>query len=133
MAAGLSDKDQQAIEQMVNRAVHYLRMTGQSDDGSFSKEASPAITSLVTAALIKWPTCRRSMVAKALKFIEGYVRKDGGIHQDGSLYRNYETCLAILALAEANKDGRYDKAIANANNCSWYSGWSRWQSGEEFA
>ena len=117
LAAGLSDKDQQAVDQMVDRAVQYLRTTGQADDGSFSKEASPAITSLVTAALIKsGRPVEDPMVAKALKFIEGYVRKDGGIHQDGSLYRNYETCLAILALAEANKDGRYEKAIANANN-----------------
>jgi len=117
LAAGLSDKDQQAVDQMVDRAVQYLRTTGQADDGSFSKEASPAITSLVTAALIKsGRPVEDPMVAKALKFIEGYVREDGGIHQDGSLYRNYETCLAILALAEANKDGRYEKAIANANN-----------------
>ena len=117
LAAGLSDKDQQAVDQMVDRAVQYLRTTGQADDGSFSKEASPAITSLVTAALIKsGRPVEDPMVAKALKFIEGYVREDGGIHQDGSLYRNYETCLAILALAEANKDGRYEKAIANPNN-----------------
>ena len=52
---------------------------------------------------------------KALTFIEGFVREDGGIHQDGSLYRNYETCLAILALVEANQDGQYDKVLANAN------------------
>ncbi|MBA63170.1 MAG: hypothetical protein CMJ76_12500 [Planctomycetaceae bacterium] len=116
-AAELGDKDQQAVDQMVSRAVQYLRTTGQADDGSFSKEASPAITSLVTTALLKsGRPLEDPMVAKALKFIESYVRADGGIHQDGSLYRNYETCLAILALVEANKDGRYDQVLAKANN-----------------
>ena len=116
-AVELSDKDQQAVEQMVSRAIQYLRTTGQAEDGSFSKEASPAITSLVTTALLKsGRPLEDPMVAKALKFIEGYVRDDGGIHQEGSLYRNYETCLAILALVEANKDGRYDEIVAKAND-----------------
>ena len=67
---------------MVDRAVQYLRTTGQAEDGSFSKEASPAITSLVTAALIKsGRPVDDPMVKKALTFIEGFVREDGGIHQ----------------------------------------------------
>ena len=116
-ATELSDRDQAAVEQMVSRAVEFLRTTGQAADGSFSKEASPAITSLVTASLIKsGRPVEDPMVAKALQFIEGFVREDGGIHQDGSLYRNYETCLAILAFVEANQDGRYDNILANANN-----------------
>tara|TARA_Y100001968_G_scaffold119687_1_gene109020 strand:+ start:2791 stop:3900 length:1110 start_codon:yes stop_codon:yes gene_type:complete len=115
-AADLSEKEQQTVDEMVNRAIQYLRTTGQAEDGSFSKEASPAITSLVTAALIKsGRPLEDPMVAKALKFIEGFVREDGGIHQDGSLYRNYETCLAILALVEANQDGRYDEVLGKAN------------------
>ena len=115
-AAELTQKQQQTLDQMVDRAVQYLRTTGQAEDGSFSKEASPAITSLVTAALIKsGRPVDDPMVKKALTFIEGFVREDGGIHQDGSLYRNYETCLAILALVEANQDGQYDKVLGNAN------------------
>ena len=116
-AAELSERDRAAVDQMVSRAVEFLRTTGQAADGSFSKEASPAITSLVTASLIKsGRPIEDPMVSKALQFIEGFVRDDGGIHQDGSLYRNYETCLAILALVEANQDGRYDSILANANN-----------------
>ena len=115
-AAELTQKQQQTLDQMVDRAVQYLRTTGQAEDGSFSKEASPAITSLVSAALIKsGRPVDDPMVKKALTFIEGFVREDGGIHQDGSQYRNYETCLAILALVEANQDGRYDKVLGNAN------------------
>ncbi len=82
-AADLSEKEQQTVDEMVNRAIQYLRTTGQAEDGSFSKEASPAITSLVTAALIKsGRPLEDPMVAKALKFIEWFVREDCGIHQD---------------------------------------------------
>ena len=30
------------------------------------------------------------------------------------MYRNYETSLALICFAEANRDGRYDKLIKNA-------------------
>jgi len=42
------------------------------------------------------------------------VRPDGGVYADGSRVQNYETCLAMLCFAEANKDGRYDKLLAGA-------------------
>jgi len=41
-------------------------------------------------------------------------RSNGAICQAGSLYANYETCLAMMAFAAANKDGRYDKLIKAA-------------------
>ena len=40
---------------------------------------------------------------------------DGGIHRLDSRYRNYETCLAVMCFAEANRDGRYDKVLENAD------------------
>ncbi len=57
-------------------------------------------------------------VAKALKALEGYVKKDGGIYGDGRL-KNYETCVAVLAFSEANKqagDGRYNKILNDAKS-----------------
>lgn len=50
-----------------------------------------------------------------MKYLEKHIQPDGGIYQTGSYYKNYETCLAILCLAEANKDGRYTQAIARAD------------------
>ncbi|MCG7754955.1 hypothetical protein, partial [Flavihumibacter cheonanensis] len=41
---------------------------------------------------------------------------DGGIYLKGAFYRNYETSLALMCFAEANRDGRYDKLIENAEN-----------------
>jgi squalene-hopene/tetraprenyl-beta-curcumene cyclase len=60
-------------------------------------------------------TVKDPMVAKSLKYLEQFIREDGGIHQEETLYRNYETCLAILCFTEANKDGRYTKVIKKAD------------------
>jgi squalene-hopene/tetraprenyl-beta-curcumene cyclase len=54
------------------------------------------------------------LVAKSLKYLEGFVKPDGGIYAEGSRVQNYETCLAMLCFAEANKGGRYDKLLADA-------------------
>ncbi len=102
-------------EEMVAKAVNFLR-SRQAQDGSYAKETGPAVTALVTTALLKHGrTVTDPMVAKGLKFIEQYIRDDGGIHQEGSPYKNYETSIAILCLSEANADGRYDKALKKAD------------------
>jgi squalene-hopene/tetraprenyl-beta-curcumene cyclase len=46
-------------------------------------------------------------VAKALKWILDHRQADGGIYVADSKHRNYETALATLAIAEANKNGEY--------------------------
>ena len=54
------------------------------------------------------------MVAKSLKYLEGFVQPDGGIYAPKSRLRNYETCLGELCFPAANRDGRYDKILKNA-------------------
>lgn len=39
----------------------------------------------------------------------------GGIYKPGSRLVNYETCLAMVCVQAANRDGKYDKIIANAD------------------
>lgn len=106
---------QETYQRMVDRAVGYLRTTGRAPDGSFSPEAGPGITAIVATALLR---CGRSpddpLVAKALEYLQGSVQPDGGVYSPGSLYRNYETCLAIMCFSEANRNGRYDKILADA-------------------
>ncbi len=53
-------------------------------------------------------------MAKSLKYLEGFVQPDGAISLKDSDYRNYETSLGLMCFAEANRDGRYDKLIKNA-------------------
>ena len=99
---------------MVDRGIDYLR-AAQAPDGSFSAHAGPGVTALVTTALLRHGrTPSDPIVARSLAYLEGFVRDDGGVYQDGTFYRNYETCLAILCFTEANKGGKYDKLLAHA-------------------
>jgi squalene-hopene/tetraprenyl-beta-curcumene cyclase len=106
--------DAKAYEEMVAKAADYLRTKAQNDDGSYGTAQKPAVTAVITAGLLRnGRSVDDPQVAKALKYIEGQVQKDGGIYS-GPLYQNYETCLAIMCLAEANKDGRYTKLLKGA-------------------
>lgn len=103
-------------EQVTAKAVDYLLTKGQADDGSFSKSKGPGVTALITTAILRSgrsPDDPR--VAKSLKYLERFIQKEGGIHQPGTVYRNYETCLALVCFSEANRDGRYKKTIARAD------------------
>jgi squalene-hopene/tetraprenyl-beta-curcumene cyclase len=102
--------------QMLSKAIEYLRTKGQAADGSFSAQAGPAVTALVvTSVLRNGRSVDDPLVAKGLKYVEGFGREDGGIHAPESLYKNYETAVAIVCFSEANKDGRYDKIIKRAD------------------
>jgi squalene-hopene/tetraprenyl-beta-curcumene cyclase len=104
------------FEQTVTRSVGYLSTKGQAEDGSFSSFAGPGVTALVATAIMRHGrTPDDPLVAKSLKYLEKFVQPDGGIYQTDTLYRNYETCLAILCFKEANADGRYDKLLAKAD------------------
>jgi len=126
-AAAHIGPDPQTYAQVVERAVRYLSLRGQAEDGSFSSQAGTGVTSLVTTALLRHGrSVDDPVVAKALKWLEGHVQPDGGIYMPGTFYRNYETCLAVLCFTEANRDGRYDKLIARAEafikNLQWGAG-----------
>ncbi len=118
-AAAADDADSaeiRAYEQAVQKAVDFLRTKGQAKDGSFSAAASPAVTALVTTAVLRnGRTADDPLVAKSLKYLQGFVQPDGGIYQPKTQHRNYETCVAIVCFAEANRDGRYDKLLAAAD------------------
>lgn len=108
--------DRALFEQTVQRAVDYLVTKGQAEDGSFSAFAGPGVTALVTTALIEHGLSPdEPHVAKALAYLEKFIQPDGGIYQPETYYRNYETCLAIMCLEKANRDGRYDETIRRAD------------------
>lgn len=86
----------------------------QNPDGSFvPKLGGPGVTALTAAALLKaGKSPDDPVVAKALKYLEGRVKPDGGVYDQR--LANYTTCLAIVAFQEANAGGKYDPVIANA-------------------
>jgi len=103
-------------EHVVGAAINYLRTKGQSDDGSYSAAAGPGVTALVTTSVLRHGrTISDPLVARGLKYLEGFVQPDGGIYPTDSRYKNYETCLAIVCFKEANADGRYDEILARAD------------------
>jgi len=100
---------------MVARAADFLK-TRQQPNGSFSPESGPGVTALVTTSLLRHGRAPEDpVVAAGLKYLETMVHPSGGIHAPESLYQNYETCLAIMCFAEANRDGRYDELLKKAD------------------
>lgn len=99
-------------EQVVSKAIEYLGTKAQAADGSYNAKAGPAVTALVTAALLKHGRSPEDpQIAKSLKYLEGFVREDGGIHAAETNHKNYETALGLLAFSLANKNGKYDAII----------------------
>ena len=103
------------IKAVVDKAVKFLA-SRQKENGDLApnpKLGGPGITSLAVAALIRnGYTADTAVVAKGLKFLEGSVKADGGVYNQG--LQNYTTCLAIVAFKEANAGGKYDKVLEAA-------------------
>jgi squalene-hopene/tetraprenyl-beta-curcumene cyclase len=108
--------DQARYEKMVARAIQFLESSRHPAEGSYSSFAGIGPTALVTTALLRHGRSPDDpFVATSLKYLEGHVQPNGSICMEGTLYRNYETCVCIMCFQEANADGRYDEIIAKAD------------------
>jgi len=108
--------DARLYEQVTAKALNYLKSQGQAEDGSFSAHSGPGVTALITTALMKNGLSPDDpAVARSLRYLEQFIREDGGIHREDTLYRNYETCLAIICFSEANREGKYDRVLKKAD------------------
>lgn len=91
-------------ERTVSRGTAFLRKA-QNEDGSFSAELGPAVTALAATALLRQGIPERDpVVSKALAYLENFVQSDGGIYRPDSIYRNYETSLAMLCFTEVKAE-----------------------------
>ena len=107
--------DKALYQQTVSRGVEYLLDKGQDDDGSFSKQLGPAVTSMCLSALIKnGVPVSHPKVQLGLTYVEQFVRPDGGIYAPNSTLRNYETSVSLMVFHQANVDGKYDMTITKA-------------------
>ncbi len=83
---------------------------------------------MVTAILENQPNAVNDpRIQKAVKLIEKNVQDDGGIYTPDSRFRNYETCVAIMALKRAQGKGETHPAIAKAEK---YIRAQQWDEGE---
>lgn len=104
----------QSIDEMRTKATQFLEVT-QSADGSWTSSDAVGITGLVTTSLLmSGKTTNDAQVKKGLEFLISKQQASGGIHAPESRHQNYETCISILALTEASKDGKYTDAIKKA-------------------
>ncbi len=112
----------------VDRAIDFLQRKAQAPDGSYAAYGGPGVTAVVTASILRHGRAPNDpVVAKGLKYLEEFVQPDGAISLKNSMYRNYETSLALLCFAEANRDGRYDKLIRNAEKFLKQNQWAEAQ------
>lgn len=119
-----ADDDLQAMRK---KAIQFLSVT-QNEDGSWTKNEQVGITGLVTTSLLQSGLdADHPMVAKGLKNLLQKQQKTGGFYTKDSLQRNYETCITIFALSEANSDGKYDEQIKKAE---YFLRGLQWDQGE---
>jgi hypothetical protein len=113
-AADAVGADPQQSKDVLEKAADYLK-AHQGKDGSFSpKLAGPGVTAVVVAGMLRCGfRADDPVVARGLAYLEKSVKKDGGIYDKG--LANYTTSVAIMALQEANKDGKYDSVLKNAS------------------
>lgn len=103
------------LAQSRQQAIVFLK-TAQADDGSWTSPQAPGITGLVTYALLLSDVpADDPVISKALRHLEAYVQPDGGIYNPQGTNANYETAICVLAFQAANRDGRYQKLLADAD------------------
>ncbi len=109
-----SGADEPSLQQMREKAFRFLKLT-QNEDGSWTKSDMVGVTGLVTASLLRsGRSAEDATVAAGIKNLLSHSQSDGGFYAKDSLQRNYETCITVFALTEANSDGRYDAHIKKA-------------------
>lgn len=123
----LAEVDAKAVDSAREKAVNYLR-TVQNEDGSWTSPSAVGVTGVIAVGLLDAGVAPDDeVVAKALKYLDGFVQKDGGIYSPESNHKNYETALALSAFAKTNKGGRHDEKIAAAEK---YLKGLQWDEGE---
>ena len=119
--------DAPAIRAAIAKATAFLEKR-QGADGSFSAEVGPAVTALAVNALVRSGSpVDAPAVQKGLAHLLTFKRSDGGIYAPESPVSNYESAIAMVALAACNADGRYDKEI---KGCEAYVKGLQWDEGE---
>ena len=120
--------DPAAIRAAIAKGSTFLVEQGQAADGSFSATVGPAVTALAVTALAKSGTpADAPAVRKGIDYLLSFKQPDGGIYAPGSPVANYETAIAMLALAACNANGRLDADIKAAEK---YVKGLQWDDGE---
>ncbi|MFT3881125.1 MAG: terpene cyclase/mutase family protein [Gemmatales bacterium] len=106
-------------EQAIDAAIAFLK-GAQSEDGSWSKAASPGVTGIVLAGLLKSGKVRsdEAPASAALKHIESMIDSGEGHLAGGPgriFHKNYITSVNLAALKAAD-NAKYDPIISAATS-----------------
>ncbi|MBU0638549.1 MAG: terpene cyclase/mutase family protein [Planctomycetes bacterium] len=132
------DPPARQARELNTRAAKYL-VAAQEKDGGWASQAGPGVTGLVLKALIQEPAIgpQHTAVRRGLDFMRKFQREDGGIYSAEGLLKNYETSVALAALAALNdpqwqeqitaaqkflKDSQWDEGEARSVDDAWYGG-----------
>jgi squalene-hopene/tetraprenyl-beta-curcumene cyclase len=101
---------------MTDKAVAFLKRRQDAKGGWSTERNEPGISALVATALLrsKRVTPADPVVTKALAYLEQFIGPKGGLSE--APHANYTTAIALMALHEANVNGRYDRAIKDGQN-----------------
>jgi len=106
--------EEAAVKAAIAKAAAFLAKA-QDEQGSFKAELGPAVSGLAVAALVRSGTpADDPVVRKGLDYLLTFRQPDGGIYSPGSPVANYETSIAMLALAACNAEGRLAEQIDGA-------------------
>ncbi|MFM7138347.1 MAG: prenyltransferase/squalene oxidase repeat-containing protein, partial [Planctomycetota bacterium] len=106
--------DEAAVKAAITKASAFLAKA-QDETGSFKPDLGPAVTGLALTGLVRSGTpADDPVVRKALDYLLTFRQPDGGIYSPGSPVANYETSIAMLALAACNAEGRLQDQIDGA-------------------
>ena len=102
--------DPATATKLIDRGVAFLRPR-QDAKGGWSTQREPGVTALVVTALLRSQRVVPAdpAVTKALTYLEGFIGPNGGVSE--SAHANYTTSIALVAFQEANRNGRYNRAI----------------------
>jgi len=123
-AGAKTGPDPKLYQATVDRGVRFLAAQ-QAPDGSISSQVGIGPTALATLSLLRLGRgVEDPQVAKGLAYLLEFTQDTGGIHAPGRFFSNYATCVGLVCLKAANRDGRYDKQIRTAETFVRGNQWS---------
>lgn len=107
--------DQHQCARCVERALDFLEWNAWNRDEALVETAGVGVMAIAATAMLRHGrSVHNPFIAKSLGCIANCAHAEGGIHAPGQGSANHDTCLAILCLAAANEDRRYDGILDRA-------------------
>jgi squalene-hopene/tetraprenyl-beta-curcumene cyclase len=99
----------------IDRALRFLHQQGIGRDGVFGSLANVGVTALATAGMLRNRLSPlEPLLVKSLKLLVDFIDVNTRSSTQAGMLANYETCLVIMALKEANAEGHFDRQLQKA-------------------